>query len=850
MLFHRLPVAFAFLVLACQIGIADEKPTPEQLNFFETKIRPVLVKECYSCHSDEGGNVRGGLRLDTQSFTLIGGSSGPAVVPGELNDSLLWSAINHEDMAMPPKKKLSDQQIADLGRWIEMGAPDPRVSEVVEYRSSISEHDIETAKQDFWAYRHPAPSTPPSVKQTAWPKTDIDRFIASKLESANLPLATDATPNLILRRLSFDLTGLPPTPQQIDTFARLFASDPDRAIAAFVDSQLANEAFGQRWGRHWLDVARYGESTGGQVNMTFPHAWRYRDYVIESFNDDKPYDQFIQEQIAGDLLPAESDAQWAQNLVATTFLAIGSKNLNEQNRIQFAADVADEQIDATTRVFLGTSVACARCHDHKFDPIPQSDYYAMAGIFQGMKTYFGNPPSEFGSFNTVQANQNSSLLVLPVDDPNPFDRGYTASELADLRQQITSKIDEARQTRSNPNQNQAARIRINNVIADLSAKLAVVDQNGQPLSYCMGVQESPKPSNAKLLTRGEIDLPGRAIPRGIPSVLTASPVKIDDDSSGRLEMARWIGSDQNPLAARVMVNRIWQHLIGTGLVTSTENFGTTGSPPSHPELLDFLAIEFVKSGWSVKKLVRQITTSRVYRIASTFDQDSFDSDPDNTLLWRANQRRLDSEAIRDAILAASGQIDMDPPRGSEVAKAGYLRVRGGILGDPRELMQQQMVGMSRRSGFGRGRQPASSAYERLSQQLDMNDATFRSVYLPVVRDELPRSMEVFDFADPSAVIGTREESNTANQSLFMMNNPIVISQSDAMAQRIASFVKRPTGQVKAAFVLALGRPPTDAERSATLAYMKSVESEQGSAMQPLASVCQSLFASAEFRYLD
>ena len=263
------------------------------------------------------------------------------------------------------------------------------------------------------------------MTNSSWPKTDIDHFILAELENSSLEPAGDAEAYKVLRRLCFDLIGLPPTPEQIKSFAEKWKHNPDRAVAFVVDRLLEKDQFGERWGRHWLDVVRYAESTGREVNMTYPHAWRYRDYVIDSFNDDKPFDQFVQEQIAGDLLPTKADEEWAENLVATTFLAMGPKNVNEQNRVQFAADVVDEQIDATTRVFLGTSVACARCHDHKFDAIPQTDYYALAGVFSNMTTYFGNPPSEFGTFTTPQRKRDSSLILLPVDDPNPFDKRYS-----------------------------------------------------------------------------------------------------------------------------------------------------------------------------------------------------------------------------------------------------------------------------------------------------------------------------------------------------------------------------------------------------------------------------------------
>ena len=913
-----------------------EQLTPDELKFFEAKIRPVLIRECYGCHSNQSGNVRGGLRLDTKELMLIGGSSGPAIVPGDLEESLLFNAMVHEDFVMPPKRKLSGSVIADFREWIEMGAPDPRVNQISKVQSSITTEDIDNARNTFWAYQTPKKQQPPRVTDVEWSATSIDRFILADLEQAGIEPAQDAEAYRVLRRLCFDLIGLPPTPQQVEYFEAKWQSSPEQAITHVVDNLLRYEQFGERWGRHWLDVARFAESTGREVNQTYPHAWRYRDFVIDSFNADKPFNQFVKEQVAGDLLPAKSDEQWASNLVATTFLAMGPKNLNERNRVQFAADQIDEQIDATTRVFLGTSVACARCHDHKFDAIPQTDYYALAGVFANSNTYWGSPPSEFGTFSTAQARRNSSLLLLPIEDPNPYDPRYTAIELADLRAEITSTIEEASQSRrdraSGKIEAQDAvrnRLRTANRLATLSTKLAVVDENGNPHSYCMGVQENSKPGDLRLLVRGEIDQPAQTVPRGFPKVLCSTPARITDGSSGRLEFANWLGSEDNPLTARVMVNRIWQHMVGQGIVTSTENFGVTGQSPSHPALLDYLAVEFMESGWSVKSLIREIANSRTYRMSTAYDEHHHEYDPENALLWRANTRRLDAEAIRDAMLSISAEIELDRPRGSEVAEAGYVRVRDGSLGDPRanarevvELAKKKVMdaiqrenraaaggngsrsnasGNSRLNNFrnglgrpslgsrdrqmnsnsrygsqrGRGNLPIGQRNGRLTMEgatssqkamfesavreatsqigsgLDMEQAKYRSVYLPIVRDQTPRSLDVFDFADASAVTGVRESSNTANQALYMMNNPFVIRQSKGFASRVKRSGGNVSDQIEFMFLLAYGRPPTSGERRATERLVGSYGGQARSLSDSTLSVlCQSLFASAEFRYVD
>ena len=881
-----------FIVTSCLLSAVSPAAAadipPEQLKFFESKIRPVLIRECYGCHSNKAGNVRGGLRLDTRELTRIGGSSGPGIVPGNLEESWLYNAITHQDFVMPPKRKLPANVIADFRKWIEMGAPDPRQTEIAEIKSTITSDDIQQAMTSFWAYQPPVQQQPPVVQDTEWPVTDIDHFVLAKLEASQMQPAADAEAHQVLRRLCFDLVGLPPTPAQIEYFTSRWQVDPPRAIALVTDKLLQKEQFGERWGRHWLDVVRYAESTGRQVNMTYPHAWRYRDYVIDSFNNDKPFDRFVQEQIAGDLLPVQTDEQWSENLIATTFLAIGPKNVNEQNRVQFAADVIDEQIDATTRIFLGTSVSCARCHDHKFDAIPQTDYYALAGIFRNMTTYFGNPPSDYGQFSGVQARRSSSLILLPTDDPNPYDKSYSSRELQELKEQISDKMQEAAALRRNRNGGgtdardiQRQRIRLSNELATLSNKLAVVDDHGQPRSYTMGAQEEGSPTNARLLVRGEISQPAQTVPRSFPQVLCEDPIQIADRSSGRLQLARWIGSDENTLTARVMVNRIWQHMLGYGIVRSTENFGITGQAPSHPELLDYLAVRFVDSGWSIKSLVRDIATSRVYRMRSTFRNDYHEADPDNTLLWRANQRRLDAEAIRDAMLSISGELDLSRPRGSEVARAGYTRVQGGVLGNPRDIAQR-VFAAARAKGFnpgGRGMQPGGPGgrfargaagrpggffaggqrgsmeaarreiARRVTGQLDMEDAKFRSVYLPIVRDEEPRSLEVFDFADSSTITGERESSNTANQALYMLNNRFVIQQSTGLAQRIANTHSQWSEQIEQAFLLTYGRPPTAGERSATASFLRSY-SQSSERQKTLQVLCQSLFASAEFRYVD
>ncbi len=874
--------------------LSAAESSQEEIAFFESKIRPVLVKECFGCHSSQSGNVRGGLRLDSQFLTRSGGSSGPAVVPGDPDASLLLSAMRHEDWEMPPRKKLSDDVIEDFRKWIEMGAPDPRVEAVAEVQGQVSDQDVARAKETFWAYQSPMMPTLPNVEQDWWPSGSIDHFVLDKLEQAGLGPAGDATDFVVLRRLCFDLVGLPPTVTLQKQFGEAWLKDPQQAVEDAVEKLLAMNQFGERWGRHWLDVARYAESTGREVNMTYPYAWRYRDYVIDAFNNDKPFNEFAREQIAGDLIPVATDEQWASNLIATTFLAIGPKNVNEQNRLQFKADLIDEQIDAVTRVFLGTSVSCARCHDHKFDAIAQQDYYSLVGIFQNAQTYFGIPPSEYGSYSFAQLRRQSSLLKLPVQDVHADDKKYSASELDDLHQQIRdvqNSLSELRRSGRSAAQGganaQRTRLRLLNQITSLSAKLSVVDENGIPNSYCMGVQDlEGQYQDARILMRGEIDLPAQSVRRGFPRVLCLHSETVPESSSGRLEFASWVGSDRNPLTARVLVNRLWKNLFGEGLVRSTENFGVTGQSPSHPALLDYLAVQLIRSGWSMKTIIREIATSHLYRTASDFSEEAHLIDSDNTLLWQFPARQLDAESIRDSMLSVSGEIDYSRPRGSEVSKAGYQRVVGSFLGDPRELNRRamQMAGQAVRNSnsvtasprnfppsritgqsraFSQGsrfdgivrdqfRLAVEESLRKITSQLDMEDALCRSIYLPSVRDHEPRSLVVFDFADSSIVVGKRESSNTANQSLYLMNNSFVIERSEAFADRLSKHSSRLVDQIQYGFQLAFNRHPTFDELSKSVEFVKAwrTESKVSNRNEGLATFCQSLFASADFRYLD
>ena len=848
------------------------QPTAEQLDFFERKIRPVLADKCYKCHSEKAEKLRGGLMLDTREAAQRGGDNGPAVVPGDLKNSLLIDAIRYsnKDTAMPPEKaggKLPDAVIADFEKWIAMGAPDPRDGAA----KAVKKYDTSEGRK-WWSYQPVQKPAEPAVKDTSWPREEMDKFVLAGLEAKGLKPVADADKLTLLRRIYFDLIGLPPAPKEIDAFVRDTSAD---AFAKVVDRLLASPQFGERWGRHWLDVARYAESSGKDVNFAFPAAWRYRDYVIDAFNRDKRYDQFVREQIAGDLLPAESSAERAEHIVATGFLAIGPKGLNEQNPRQFALDVADEQIDTMSQAILGITVACARCHDHKFDPIPQREYYGLAGIFLSTDTRYGTPQG-------IQNRHSTDLLELPRDAAvKTLAKTMPASErarkeeaLAKLKVEQKEIFAERFKLRNDASAQGGQKIqRVLQVVTQvgfLEAELKSYDENGSAKALAMGVQDRPAEApgrgfgalfgqgplgryanvaafpaitDSPIFARGDVDKPGEKVPRGFLSVLTpGSAPAIPPKTSGRRELAEWLTTPENPLTARVMANRMWHWLFGQGIVESVDNFGTMGQKPSNPALLDHLAARLVENGWSMKKTIREIVRSRTYGLASTHDEKSFAADPENTLLWRHSKRRLDAECIRDAMLSASGQLDSSAPVGSTIAQAG-----DGPIG------QRRFVGVSEETVVN----PTSNA---------------RSVYLAIARDVMPDALAVFDFAEPSLVTGARESTNVPAQALFMLNSPFATAQAQKLAERVtAAYPPGPNGGVTAnleqrtayAYWLAFGRAPDPVERQASAAFFSRFPSnwKKGDGTSPglldaeaakaaWTSFCRALFASAEFRYLN
>ena len=672
-----------------------------------------------------------------------------------------------------------------------------------------SEIDLEKGRK-FWSFIPPTKNQAPTVKNAAWPRGEIDQFVLAKLEENNLTTTRDATRRELIRRIHFDLIGLPPTPGEISKFL----NDPSEdAFEKVVDRLLRSPHFGEHWGRHWLDVARYSESNGMERNYTYPHAWRYRDYVIRSFNHDKPFRQFIREQIAGDLLGRDKRKPTDEELIATGFLALGPKPLNQGNKALFKLDVVDEQIDATTRAFLGLTVSCARCHDHKFDPIPTKDYYAMAGIFRSTDAHYG-------TINGQGNRQPSRLLTIVGSDKNRAQKIRNHEfKLEQENAKLLLMQEENRELRAlkkKANANQKARMRrLNRDIKAARANIKNLEEQAPAANFAMGVKDG-RVADARVLVRGEIRNQGPIVKRGFLQVLDhVKAYPIGSRASGRMQLASWLTQPDNPLTARVMVNRVWHHLFGAGIVRTVDNFGATGERPSHQELLDHLAMKFVENNWSVKSIIREIVLSRSYQLSSEMVEANLKNDPNNRLLWRMNHKRLSAESLRDAMLATSGRLNPQPAAGSEITKIGDVI--------------------------------AARAMRQLSQ--GQRNTNRRSVYLPIMRNSLPEMMRIFDAAEPSLIVGKRNETTVPTQALYLMNSPFVSGQAVAMARRIMNRTEQPPEGIRLAYELAFARAATDDEVSKAQNFLSEVSEEKDTPGQ-WAIFCQALLASAEFRYIN
>lgn len=775
----------ALLLLASTAPAQSEAET-----FFETRIRPVLAGTCFKCHG--GTKVNGKLRVDKRQALLRGGQSGPALVPGSPERSLLIQALRHTAQAeikMPPNQKLPDSTIADFERWVKEGAIWPAGAAGVDA----------FAAGKHWAFvpvRKPRPPRDPG----GWASGPLDCFIAAGQRQRGVRPVAAADRRTWLRRVTFDLIGLPPTPEEIAAF---LADSSAEAPARVVDRLLASPRYGERWGRHWMDLVRYADTAGDNADYPIPEAALYRNYVIDSFNADKPYDVFLREQLAGDLLARQGPpAQYAERIIATTYLALSRRYLTapyEQWHLTL-----EDTIDATGRAFLGLTLRCARCHDHKFDPIRQEDYYALYGIFAS--TQFPYAGSE--EFSSKKFPRAHFVPLLPPTQGEPKLEAYR-KKLTELRNQIARMEKERpRQVKLTPLRKELFALERTNLPADLPGAYAVSEG---------------KPTDVPLQHSGDPARPGSVVKRSVPKFLAGSrPFVIAPGSSGRLELARWLTAAENPLTARVMVNRIWQHHFGKGLVSTPSNFGLNGRPPSHPELLDWLASRFIESGWSIKAMHRLIVLSQTYRLASVPDSANAARDPANSGYWHFDRRRLDAEAIRDAMLAVSGTLDLRRP--------------------------------------GRHPFPPMTAWTWTQHApfKEVYPSRHRTVYLMTQRLQRHPFLALFDGPDTNVTTDTRTRSTVPLQALYLMNNPSVTEQAKALATRLLHESPELRQRVRQGYELAWGRPPVQAEIEAARYYLERYEQElaglhvppQTRELEAWTSLARVLLGSNEFVYVD
>ena len=787
--------------------------------FFEKKIRPVLVRYCYECHGEE--TQESDLRLDNYADLMRGGATGPAVVANNLDESLLIHVLRYEDeeLQMPPDQKLADEIINDFVAWIEMGAPHPDAATTkVKPREDAVNWEKE---RKFWSFQAISNPATPTVKNSDWATNSLDHFVLAELEKQGLTPAPMADKTTLIRRVTFALTGLPPTPDQVQVF---LADKSDDAYEKLIERLLESPAYGERWGRFWLDVVRYADSNGLDENIAHGNAWRYRDYVIQAFNDDIPFDQFIQEQLAGDLLESTDNIELTnRRLVATGFLVLGPKVLAEGDQDKLAMDIIDEQIDTIGRAFMGMTIGCARCHDHKFDPISTEDYYALASIFKSTHT--------MESYKRI-AKWNENEVFTPT----------LRAEYDKLSADIEATQAQVKETTAAANQELLKRLAVEKLpekpethyTAEFKTKLeelnkqitSLTEQRGESPS-AMGVKEA-EPVNLKVHIRGSHLSLGKQVSRRMPQVfLHSTEFQIPNEQSGRLQFANWLTSESHPLTARVLANRLWRWHFGKGIQGSTDNFGNLGDLPTNPALLDHAAQQLLQNNWSVKQWHRWVMNSSTYKMSSTFDTDDSQQDPANIYLWRFPVRRLEAESIRDSILAVSGMLDRE-------MGGSMLHVKN------REFL-----------------------FDHTSKDATDYSSLRRSVYLPVIRNNLYDFFQLFDFNDASVINGNRDTTTVAPQALFMMNSPLVEEASCQLAHQLEQLPEKQ--QIIQLYQLAFSRQPSKAEFSLAKRYLRQFQATpitliegnnqedtnepMSAEFQALKLLCHSILASNEFIYV-
>jgi hypothetical protein len=766
---------------------APAQPNVDQETFFETKIRPVLAERCFKCHG--GDKVSGGFRVDSREALLKGGERGRAVVPGDADRSLLTRALGHArdaDLKMPPDQKLPAAVVADFVAWIKAGAVWPKAA---------GRPDTFVARK-HWAFQ-PVKAIRPPADPDGWSGNPIDRFISQRRRAAGLRPAGPADRRALLRRVTFDLVGLPPTPEEVRQF---LAADAPDAFARVVDRLLASPHYGERWGRYWMDVVRYADTAGDNADYPVPEAHRYRDYIIDSFNGDKPYDEFVREQLAGDVLATQGPpAKFAERTVATTYLALSRRYLTapyEQWHLTL-----EDAVDTTGRALLGLTLRCARCHDHKFDPVTREDYYALYGIFAS--TRFPYAGSE--EFLSMKRPREQFVALRPAAEIEPLldarrDRVAVLHALTEWSRKQELPLPQ-------PLQDELRALERTNLPPGLPSAYAVTEGT---------------PADVPIQLAGDPGRPGPVARRGPPRFLAGRGPFVIHGGSGRLELAGWLTAPENPLFARVMVNRIWQHHFGRGLVATSSNFGLRGEPPTHPELLDWLAAEFVRGGWSVKTMQRIIVLSQTYQLACTADPAAMADDPANTWYGRFDRHRLDAEAVRDALLSAAGHLDASRPGSHPFPPI------------------------------------AAWAWTQHNPFKEVYASDHRTVYLMTQRLLRHPFLALFDGPDTNTTTDRRESSTVPLQALFLMNNPFVHEQARGLARRMMTAGSDDGARIAFGFEVTLGRPPARDEIETARQYLRRYREEMArlGAAEPeqqaeaWASLAHVLLASNEFIYVD
>ncbi|MBI3465073.1 MAG: DUF1553 domain-containing protein [Planctomycetes bacterium] len=804
--------------------------------FFESKIRPVLAGVCVECHGPK--KASGGLRLDSRDALLKGGDSGPAVTPGDVDHSLLAIAIKHDEnefAQMPPEKRLPRHVIADLNAWIAAGANWPQASAA----PIVSD-------KPHWAFEPLRKMLPPE-DESGWARQPIDLFIAAERHKHGVRVVPPADQHALLRRAYFDLIGLPPTPEQVEAF---MADDRPEAFAYLVEDLLASPHYGERWGRHWLDLVRYADTAGDNSDYPIPQAYLYRDYVIDAFNADVPYDRFLHEQLAGDILALKSPKEdYGRLVIATGFIAqakrIGTRELEDMHLI------IEDTLATLGPAVLGLSVRCARCHDHKYDPITQRDYYALYGFFASTQYPFAGAeevthqtkfarlmhPDDASAISKERESQhNEEVARLKAElerEETASDAGRRFLELEKAVAQIEEQLqgaessaqeELARKLEELKSQRSTARRSLRDQTRRLRGKLEALENQGPlagvPTAYAVG---DLKPVDVPVQKNGNPRTPGDVAPRGVPKVLDANELAIPEGTSGRLELAHWMTEKAGFLTARVMANRIWQYHFGKPLVPTPSDYGFRGTPPTHPDLLDWLAAQFIESGWSIKTMHRLIMLSQTYQLSSEMNQASAEIDAGNAWYWRFDRRRLDAEALRDTILALGGTLDLTRPGPHPFPEPSTWRF---------------------------------TAHKQFNQVC--YPSNHRSVYLMVQRLHAHPYLSLFNGPDTSLSTPMRDTSTVPLQALFLLNNELIHKESSGFAEDLIDQEREAAARVRRAFLSAFARPPSDDEQARSVAfaeqYEKALEAEGMDddlrERETWSALARTLMRSNEFFYVD